>query len=125
QVNAPAKTHTRLLSVIRALPGVAGAQGEISNVATIIGRGGKPIENSYAPTLGLSYVPPQYGRFSFVAGFPPAGPGQVAIDQSTAERQGFHVGDMVGIVTDQALQRVRITGIARLGSASLGGATFA
>ncbi|MDQ6806753.1 MAG: ABC transporter permease, partial [Actinomycetota bacterium] len=124
-VNAPAKTHAQLISVIRALPGVAGAQGEISNVATIIGRGGKAIENSYAPTLGLSYVPRQYGRFAFVAGSPPTGPDQVAIDQATAERQGFHVGDMVGVVTDQPLQRFRITGIARLGSASLGGATFA
>jgi putative ABC transport system permease protein len=124
-VNAPAKTHTQLISTIRALPGVAGAEGEISNVATIIGRSGKPIENSYAPTLGLSYVPPPYGRFSFVAGSPPTAPGQVAIDQATAERQGFHVGDMIGVVTDQPLQRFRISGIARLGSASLGGATFA
>ena len=32
---------------------------------------------------------------------------------------------MVSIVTDEPLQRFRITGIARLGSASLGGATFA
>jgi putative ABC transport system permease protein len=124
-VNAPAKTHVGVIPQIRSLPGVAGAEGEISNVATIIGRGGKPIENSYAPTLGLSYVPPQFGRFSFVAGSPPTGPGQVAIDQATAERQGFHVGDMVGVVTDQPLQRFRLTGIARLGGASLGGATFA
>jgi putative ABC transport system permease protein len=124
-VNAPAKTHSQLLAAIRSLPGVAGAEGEISNVATIIGRGGKPIENSYAPTLGLSYVPPQYGRFTFVAGSPPTGPGEVAIDQATAQRQGFHVGDEVGIVTDQPLERFRITGIARLGNASFGGATFA
>ena len=124
-VNAPAKTHVQLIATIRSLPGVAGAEGEISNVATIIGRGGKPIENSYAPTLGLSYVPPQYGRFTFVAGSPPTGPGEVVIDQGTAQRQGFHVGDMVGIVTDQPLQRFRISGIARLGGASLGGATFA
>jgi putative ABC transport system permease protein len=124
-VNAPAKTHVGLVAELRTIPGVAGAEGEISNVATIIGRNGKAIKNSYAPTLGLSYVPPQYGRFRFVAGSPPAGPGQVAIDQATAARQGFHVGDSVGIVTDQPLQRFRITGIAQLGSASLGGATFA
>jgi putative ABC transport system permease protein len=124
-VNAPAKTHIALASLIRALPGVAGAEGEISNVATIIGRNGKPIENTYAPTLGLSYVPPQFGRFNFVAGSPPTGPGQVAIDQATAQSQGFGVGDMVSIVTAQPAQRFRITGIARVGGASLGGATFA
>jgi putative ABC transport system permease protein len=124
-VNAPAKTHIELVSLIRALPGVAGAEGEISNVATIIGRNGKPIENTYAPTLGLSYVPPQFGHFSFVAGSPPTGPGQVAIDQATAQSQGFGVGDMVSIVTAQPAQRFRITGIARVGGASLGGATFA
>jgi putative ABC transport system permease protein len=125
QTNAPAKTHTSLITELRSLPGVGGVEGEISNVATIIGRNGKPIENSYAPTLGLSYVPPQFGHFTFVAGSPPTGPGEVAIDQGTAERQGYHVGDTVGVVTDQPLQRFRITGIASLGSASLGGATFA
>ena len=124
-VNAPAKTHVRLVAEIRSLPGVSGAEGEISNVATIIGRNGKPIENTYAPTLGLSYVPPQFGHFTFVAGSPPTGPGEVVIDQGTAEAQGFSVGDMVSIVTDQPSQRFRITGIARLGSASLGGVTFA
>lgn len=124
-VNAPAKTHIQTVSLIRGLPGVAGAVGEISNVATIIGRDGKPIENTYAPTLGLSYVPPQFGRFTFVAGSPPTGADQVAIDQATAERQGFRVGDMVSIVTAQPAQRFRISGIARLGGASLGGATFA
>lgn len=125
RANAPAKTHVSLITTLRQLPGVGGVAGEISNVATIIGRDGKPIENSYAPTLGLSYVPPKFGHFTFVAGSPPTGPGQVAIDQGTAERQGFHVGDRVGIVTDQPLQRFRISGIASLGSASLGGATFA
>jgi putative ABC transport system permease protein len=123
--NAPAKPHVALISEIQSLPGVAGAVGEISNVATIVGRDGKAIVNTYAPTLGLSYVPPQYGRFTFVSGAPPTGPGEVAIDQATADSQGFHVGDEVGIVTDQPLQRFRISGIARLGGASLGGATFA
>jgi putative ABC transport system permease protein len=122
---APAKAHVGMIATIRSLPGVAGAEGEISNVATIIGRDGKAIENSYTPTLGLSYVPPQFGRFTFVAGSPPTGPGQVAIDQSTAQSQGFRVGDVVSIVTDQPVQRFRVTGIAHLGGASLGGATFA
>jgi putative ABC transport system permease protein len=125
RVNAPAKTHVHLISLIRSLPGVAGVEGEITNTATIIGRNGKPIENTYAPTLGLSYVPPQFGRFTFVAGSPPTGPDQVAIDQGTAQQQGFHVGEMVSIVTDQPLRRFRISGIAHLGSVSLGGATFA
>jgi len=123
--NAPAKSHLKLIATIRSLPGVAGVEGEISNVATIIGRNGKPIENTYAPTLGLSYVPPQFGRFTFVAGSPPTGPDEVAIDQGTAQSQGFRVGETVSIVTDEPLQRFRISGIARLGGASLGGATFA
>jgi putative ABC transport system permease protein len=123
-VNAPAKTHTGLISEIRALPGVAGVEGEISNEATVIGRDGKPIQNTYAPTLALSYVPPQFGRFNFVAGSPPTGPDEVAVDEATALRQGFHVGGTVGVVTDQPLQRFRISGIARLSGASLGGATF-
>ena len=83
-----------------------------------IGRNGKPIENTYAPTLGLSYVPPQFGHFSFVAGSPPTAPGQVAIDQATAQRQGFGVGDMVSIVTAQPAQ---LHGHADQGLAQVGG----
>ena len=117
-----------LIPEIRSLPGVAGAEGEISNFATIIGRNGKPIRSRHAPTLGLSQ--PHPARSSAVSPSspsrsPPTGPGEVAIDQATAQRQGFHVGDTVGIVTDQALQHFRISGIARLGGATFGGATFA
>ncbi len=125
RVNAPASLPTSLISKIRRLPGVATAQGQISDVATIVGRNGKIVKSNGLPTLALSYLAPPFDGLTFTAGTRPRGPDQVAIDTGTAKRQRYRVGDLVPIVTGQPVRRFRISGIASLGSASIGGATFA
>jgi len=123
--NAPAEIPGSLVDKIRRLPGVRVADGQISDVASIVGRDGKVIKSQGAPTLALSYTPPPFSGISFLAGGPPAGPDQVAIDQQTAARQHFRIGDRVQIVTGEPARRFRVAGIASLGDTSLGGATFA
>jgi putative ABC transport system permease protein len=120
--NPPASIPAALAQRIGTLPGVASAQGAISDTATVIARDGRPLKHAGSPTLGLSY--PSAG-LTFVQGRPPTGPGQVALDQATAHRQHYRVGDQVQIITGQPARPFRVSGIARLGSASLGAATFA
>ncbi|MDQ6607320.1 MAG: ABC transporter permease, partial [Actinomycetota bacterium] len=124
-INAPANLPVSLIKKIRRLPGVSTAQGQISDVATIVGRGGRIVKSTGLPTLALSYLPPPFSGLTFAAGTRPSGPDEVAIDAATAQRQGYRVGDLVPIVTSQPVRRFRISGIASLGSASTGGATFA
>jgi putative ABC transport system permease protein len=120
--NPPASVPASLQRRIAELPGVASAQGGISDVAAIIGRDGHPVKHGGSPTLALSY--PAAG-LRFAQGGPPVAPDQVAIDQGTAQREHYRVGEQVPIVTDQPMRQFRVSGIARLGSASIGAATFA
>src|SRR5207248_6358701 len=94
----PASVPASLLTRIRALPDVGAAQGQISDVATIVGRDGRIVKNTGSPTLAMSLLPPPFTGLQFVDGNPPRGPGEVALDQNTANREGYRVGDRVQIV---------------------------
>lgn len=121
----PASLPASLLTRIRALPDVGAAQGQISDVATIVGRDGRVLKNTGSPTLAMSLLPPPFTGLQFVDGNPPRGSREVALDQNTANREGYRVGDRVQIVTTQPMQRFAISGLVRLGSTSPRGATFA
>ena len=120
--NPPASIPASLAQRISKLPGVSSAQGEISDIATVVGRDGRPVKHAGSPTLGLSY--PSAG-IRFAQGGPPRGSDQVALDQATARRQHYRVGDRVQVIAGQPARPFRISGIARIGSASIGSATFA
>jgi putative ABC transport system permease protein len=120
--NPPASFPASLEQRVAKLPGVSSVTGGIADVATIIGADGRPIKPAGSPTFALSY--PASG-LRFLRGGPPGGPGQVAIDQSTARREHYDVGDQVAVITGQPARRFRVSGIARLGNASIGSATFA
>jgi putative ABC transport system permease protein len=124
-ISAPASMSVSLVKRIRRLPGVAAAEGQIQDTATIVGRNGKAITSIGAPTLALSYVPPPFTGLTFVAGSRPQGSDEVAIDEQTALNQHYRVGDLVPIVTGQPVRSFRISGVARFGNASIGGARFA
>ena len=82
-----------------------------------------------APGLAFSVHPHGNQRFNpltLVAGNWPSGAGEVGIDDNTAERHGYRVGQTIGVVARGAEQQMRIAGIVKIGGvASLGGATMA
>lgn len=121
----PANMPSSLQNTIAKLPGVTAAEGQTSDVATIVGRRGRLVKSTGLATLALSYLPQPFGGVQFVKGGPPTGSGQVVLDQSTAEREGNRVGDSVPIVTGQPVRRFTVSGIARVGNAAIAGAPFA
>lgn len=123
-VTAPASIPVSLINRIRSLRGVAAAQGRISDTATVLGRSGRVVKVLGAPTVAISYLTPPFSGMEFVAGRAPSTSSEVALDRATATRQGYRVGDLVPIVTGEPLRRFRVSGIVRLGSASLRGASF-
>ncbi len=118
-----------LLPAVQRLPGVAEAEGGVSDTAKLVGRDGKVISVGGAPDLAFSVHPNGNQRFNplkLVSGSWPSGPAEVAIDANTAEKKHYKVGETIGVIARGAEQRLRISGIAKFGGvSSLGGATMA
>jgi putative ABC transport system permease protein len=118
-----------LLAKVRSLPDVAAVQGGVSDQAQLVGRDGKVISNGFAPGLAFSVNTKgtqQFNPLVLVSGSWPRGSHEIAIDQSTADKQHFAVGNTIGAVARGPVQQYRITGIVKLGNvSSIGGATMA
>jgi putative ABC transport system permease protein len=116
-----------LLGEVRDLPQVGDAVGGVGGEAQLIGDDGKVVAFGGAPNLGFSVDPtrPQFNSLTLEEGNWP-GDGQVVIDQRTASKEHFDIGDVVGVQAEGAVQRLRVSGHVRFGSVeSIGGATLA
>ena len=128
RATAPAFPES-LLAQVRALKGVQEAQGAATSTAELVGRDGKVLSTGGSPGLAFSVHPHGDQRFNpltLVAGHWPEGEEEVGIDDNTAERHGYRVGQTIGVVARGAEQQMRIAGIVRIGGvSSLGGTTMA
>jgi putative ABC transport system permease protein len=123
-----------LTSRVRRLPSVADAAGAIfelegsSDKAQLIGRDGKAISSGGAPTFGFGFNAEdvRFNPLTLTAGRWAANDNQVVIDKGTAEKEGFEVGQRIGVAAIGPVRQFTISGIAQFGSVpSLGGATIA
>jgi putative ABC transport system permease protein len=115
-----------VLARVRRVPGVAAADGQISDQAVLLGRDGKPLPGSFGVALSWPADTPFQASFTHRAGQPPAGPGQVMIDQASARRGHFTMGETIDIAIAGHAVPFMITGITGYGSAdSIGGGSIA
>jgi putative ABC transport system permease protein len=117
-----------LLGTVTAVPGVGAAEGSVAGYAQFVGKDGKPVAAGGAPTIGvsLSTVPQLQAGATLREGRRPSGPGEVAVDAHTAQKQGFAVNDRVTVLFQGAPGQFTITGILGFGPAdNLAGATLA
>jgi putative ABC transport system permease protein len=116
-----------LVARVRDLPAVTEAEGSVNGVATLIDRKGKAIVLGGAPNLGFSIEngDSPFNPLTLVSGSWP-GNGDVVIDRSIAKHKHYTVGDEIGVQSEGPVERFRVSGIVKFGSASaLGGATLA
>ena len=117
------------LAAVRSVPEVGVAVGDVLDQARIIGADGKV--TGQGPYFGVGYDARTPGAarvspFRLHAGRWATGPGEVVIDQGTAEKQHFAVGDTVRVATRGPARPYRLVGVARFGSVkSIGVATAA
>ena len=112
-----------------AVDGVAEADGSVdSESTTLIDRDNDAIVFGGAPNLGFSIsqrrlaVQPARARRRR----PGPGPNEVVIDEGTADKKDFAIGDTIGVQAEGPVERLRISGIVRFDSdISIGGATLA
>jgi putative ABC transport system permease protein len=116
-----------LLPKVRALPGVDQAEGNVDGEAQLIGDDGKAIVYGGAPNLGFSIArgDSPFNPLTLIEGTWP-GPSEVVIDKSTAHKEHFELGDVVGVQATGPVQRLSVSGIVKFGTVStIGGATLA
>jgi putative ABC transport system permease protein len=116
-----------LLEEVRAVDGVAIAEGSVVGIAQIIDPDGEPIAPFGPPTLGASWSDvDELSPFTLRAGQPPRGPLEVVIDAGTASEHGFEVGDRIEVVGSGPVRDFTLVGIAGFGDEdNLAGATLA
>jgi putative ABC transport system permease protein len=117
-----------LVPTLQAVNGVRAAEGSIFGYARLIGKDGKALGNpaTGAPTIGSNWSENSaLNQFRLVSGSPPRADTDVVIDRKSARDGHFAVGDTATVLVQGGPQHVRISGIARFGTAdSPGGATI-
>ncbi len=116
-----------LLDDVLALPEVEDAIGGVGSESTqLIGDDGKAVVYGGAPNLGFSVDPTKerFNTLTLVDGAWP-GAGEMVVDESTAGKEGFAVGAVVGVQAEGKIERLTISGLVRFGAVeSIGGATL-
>ena len=109
-------------------PGVAVATGDITQEAKIIGSDGKVVGDGPFFGVGLDAAKPgatELTPFHLTSGTWATGPGQVVLDQGTADKQHLKVGDRVRIAGRGPARSYELAGTARFGSVkTIGHATI-
>ena len=120
----PAEVVDKVLAV----PGVSDAVPDIQAFARIVGKDGKPIgtEGAGPPTFGSVAVEFEGALWTIAEGKFPKGATEVALDEASAEKAGYVIGDTVKVVAQSGSRSFTLVGIASYGDVrSPGGATFA
>jgi putative ABC transport system permease protein len=118
-----------LLDEVRNVPGVRYAEGTVFGSAQLYDPSGEPIGGQGPPTLGFSWpVQKELTPFRLSKGGPPAGPSDVAIDESAAKQGKVKINDWIRISFEGGAQasRYRVVGFVRFGpSSATQGVTYA
>jgi putative ABC transport system permease protein len=112
---------------MRRVPGVAYVHGNVEGYAQFLARDGNAIGAGGGSTLGFSFDPNRrLSPYRLVQGRAPTGADDVVIDEATATKYRFTVGDRVLINLPDRPQMFTITGIVTFGSDdNLAGITLA
>jgi len=116
-----------IMASISRLPGVAFAYGSVEGYAQFERGASDDIGSGGTSTLGFSFDPnPQLSALRLVQGKAPTSSDDVVMDEHTATKYHFKVGQRVRVLFDGPPQMFTITGIVTFGDASgLGSDTLA
>ncbi|MFM9590337.1 ABC transporter permease [Streptomyces scabiei] len=103
----------RTLDEIAGLDGVAEVAGRVEGSAALTDEDGRPLDSG-PPGAGANFAPGRDGKdplYVFTEGGGPTEPGQVALDEDTAEKGGYHVGDLVHVARKGPASTYRLSGV--------------
>jgi len=108
-----------LLKPVQAVKGVARAEGGVEGYAQVVDKQGKAVQPMGPPTLGVSWS----ATDKVVAGHPPRDTNEVVLDQATADKAGYKIGDRVRILSQGPARDFLLVGLRS--SKNMLGATLA
>jgi putative ABC transport system permease protein len=121
QFNAPEPLPERMVDRIRAIPGVAKAEGDLWASGGLVVDGElKKATGGGGTIIGTASTEP-FKPVSNVDGHMPRRSGEVALLRATADKYGLEPGDRIGIATRGGTAPVTVAGSYELGTANPGG----
>ncbi|MFJ9736521.1 ABC transporter permease [Streptomyces sp. NPDC101166] len=103
----------KALNEIARLDRVAGAAGRVGGIAGVADKDGALIGTG-TPGMGANFAPGKDGEdplYVFTKGSGPSRPGQVALDEDTAEKGGYEVGDTVRVAFRGPAKTYELSGV--------------
>ncbi|MCP3756827.1 ABC transporter permease [Streptomyces sp. TBY4] len=117
----PATLDARTAAALAELPGVAAAAGRVNGFAAVADREGRLL-GSGEFRKGGNFAPGKDGRdpaYAFEEGSGPVGGQAVALDEASAARGGYRVGDTVRVGTSTGAASYRLSGVFRTDASKL------
>ncbi|WP_406304680.1 ABC transporter permease [Streptomyces sp. NBC_00885] len=103
----------KTLEKIRGLEGVAGATGRVSGFAGVADQDGKLIGNGWSNT-GANFAPGKDGKdpaYTFTDGSGPQQDSQIALDEDSADKGKYRVGDTVRVAGNGPAKEYTLSGV--------------
>ena len=100
-------------------------QGGIFSVVRFVDAKGDPLSSSFAPEFVSSTAPKPFDTLTYTEGRPPRTADEASIDEATADRENFELGDTLRIAGEAGVKDYKIVGLQRLGDTSSGGSSTA
>jgi putative ABC transport system permease protein len=110
-----------VLRRVRSLPDVAGTYASVGGPVGLVGSDGKTIGRGGSALAADPAGDPDLSQVELVRGTWPRGAGQIAIDKTTADDEGYGVGETIGAFGDGPVRRYHIAGIVQYTSSELNG----
>ncbi|AWZ04507.1 MULTISPECIES: ABC transporter permease [unclassified Streptomyces] len=101
------------LDKVKALGGVDSASGRVHGFAAVGDQDGKLLGSGWSNS-GANFYPLKDGkdpRYTFIQGSGPAGGGQIALDNETAQRGKYQVGDKVRVADNGPAKEYTLAGV--------------
>ncbi|WP_445270186.1 FtsX-like permease family protein [Streptomyces sp. DSM 41634] len=117
----PAGIDAGTVNTLAKVPGVAAAAGRVTGFAAVADREGRLL--GHGPShKGGNFAPGAAGTdpaYRFTQGSGPAGGDTIALDETTAAKGGFRVGDTVRVGTNQGAASYTLRGVFRTDGTTL------
>lgn len=108
-----------VVSLVRQVEGVAGADGVVDGAARLVDRDGKLLDDSreQATPIGMAWPSSDaLNPLQIVAGRAPSADDEVVIDRASSRDGAFAPGDSVRVLTPSGSARYTVSGVATYGS---------